>query len=272
MPRRVLLWPQGAPDSGGWDWPEREFRTPPTALHQFRQVRNVTQPTLTPFLPEQPNGTAVIVCPGGALHTLAHEHEGEDVAHWLKERGISAFVLKYRLVRTSDRDDEFELRMQELMIQPQVLRDLTRQHAAFVLADGQQAVRTVRQQAKQYGVNPERIGIMGFSAGGFVAASVAMQHDPASRPDFAAIIYGAMWEAVTVPPHAPVLFQAWANDDELGEIVTTPNQALAQAWQQAGIPNEQHAYARGGHGFGMIRQGLPSDGWIDRFHDWLSVL
>ena len=109
---------------------------------------------------------------------------------------------------------------------------------------------------------------MGFSAGGRVTAGVALEHDAQSRPDFAAPIYGALWEDITVPADAPPLFMALANDDELA---VEPGLALYSAWRAAGHPVELHIYAQGGHGFGMRKQGLPADHWIDRFGEWLQV-
>lgn len=269
----IPLWSDGAPGSEGWTQLEKESWTPPASPHRFRFIRNVTQPTLTVFLPDPQinTGTAVIVCPGGALHVLAVDHEGFDVARWLNARGIAAFVLKYRLLETPEDDEESEAYFQKITSDDEVMRALSRQHRPFVLADGQRAIRMVRERAAEWKLAPDRIGMLGFSAGGFVAASVALHHDASSRPDFAAPIYGAIWEDVRAPENAPPLFLALASDDEFGEIMISSSLKLYITWQAAGRPVELHAYANGGHGFGMRVQGLPSDHWVERFHEWLEA-
>jgi len=260
----ITLWPTGAPGSEAWTQCEEETILPPT----LKVVRNVTQPTLTAYLPDPAlaNGTAVIICPGGAWHFLSIDMEGTDVAHWLAARGVAAFVLRYRLLHTGD-DLAGQVRTNladrnQLAVLMEPLRPL-------VLADGQQAVRTVRQQAAAWGIVPDRIGIMGFSAGGMVTSNVALLHDLESRPDFAAVIYGAPGEEVAVPPTAPPLFLLCADDDLMA---TTQSIKLYAAWKAAGQPVELHIYAKGGHGFGMTTQNLPTDSWIERFGDWLGVL
>jgi acetyl esterase/lipase len=234
----------------------------------IRLVRNVTRPSVTVFLPPPAlaTGTAVVVCPGGAFHFLAIEHEGTQVAQWLNARGVAVFVLRYRLVPTVADEDGFVRQVQENLSGPQAMRELTRQIGPLAIADGQQAVRLVREQASAWGIAPQRIGIMGFSAGGVVTTGVAVQYDAASRPDFAAPIYGAPWESVVVPSDAPPLFIAVASDDPFAVSTCVP---LYAAWTDADRSAELHIYARGGHGFGMRRQGLPVDGWIDCFGAWL---
>jgi acetyl esterase/lipase len=235
-------------------------------------VRNVTQPTLTAFLPppERATGTAVIVCPGGAHHALAIEHEGAELAEWLVERGIAAFLLKYRLLPSPASDPEFELRSWEILSQPEQLPALlTPEHLALVRADGQRAVATVRARAGEFGIAPDRVGILGFSAGGAVAIAAALADDAASRPDFVASIYGATWEEPRAPAGAAPMFIAVATDDPLAEITVYTSLRLYEAWRRAGRPVELHAYAAGGHGFGTNRRGLPIDTWTERFDEWL---
>jgi acetyl esterase/lipase len=197
---------------------------------------------------------------------LAIDHEGIDVADWLNARGVAAFVLKYRLVPTAMRDEDFAKQM--LSLPEPKLKELTRQIGPLAITDGQQAMKVVRERAPSWGIAPDRIGIMGFSAGGRVTTGVALEHDAESRPSFAAPIYGALWEEIIVPADAPPLFIALANDDELA---VEPSVALYGAWRAAGQPVELHIYAQGGHGFGMRKQGLPADHWIDRFGEWLAV-
>lgn len=268
QPEIIPLWPAGAPGSENWNQREQETLAPPPI--SFRSVRNVTQPTLTAFPPHpsKATGTAVIICPGGGFHALAIDHEGRDVALWLSERGVAAFVLKYRLLATEVRDEDFERQFQELLADRNKIREMTKQIGPLAIADGQQAVKVVRQHALEWGLLPQRIGMMGFSAGGRVTIGVALEHEADSRPNFAAAIYGALWGDITVPDDAPPLFISLASDDELAR---DPGIALYRAWKAADHPVELHIYARGGHGFGMRKQGLPADHWIDRFGEWLQV-
>jgi acetyl esterase/lipase len=255
----IPLWPDGAAGSERWDQVEEEMMLP----SGMPIVRNISQPTLTVYPAEKPNGAAVIVAPGGAWHFLAIEHEGRQVAEWLAGRGITAFILKYRVLRTGpDVQQEVndfiasrtsrEAEMAELM-------PMTR-------ADARQAVRIVRGCAAEWGVDPGRIGFMGFSAGGGVTMQLALDFTPDSRPDFAAPIYAAVFREVQAPPDAPPLFLACAADDEMASRASL---ILYAAWKAAGRPVEMHIYASGGHGFGMKQLGLPSDTWIERFADWI---
>ncbi len=266
QPTILPLWPDDHP--GLEDYPEITWLEKPP--NQFKLVRNVARPTLTVFLPDPAiaNGTGVIICPGGAYHLLAVEHEGIDVARWLNTHGIAAFMLKYRVARTAEDHKEFEKQIDATMSDPDKMRELVKRQAALANADAQQAMRMVREHAAEWGVKPDRIGIMGFSAGAHVAGDLALRHEADSRPDFAAVIYGAFSEEIVVPADAPPLFIALANNDE---ITAKPSLLIYNAWKAAKLPVEMHSYAEGGHGFGMLKQGLPCDGWIDRFGDWLEM-
>ena len=153
QPKAIPLWPDGAPGSEDWTQQEQESVLPPP--DSFKVVHNVTEPTLTAFLPNPSvaSGTAIIVCPGGAFHMLAIDHEGLDVAHWLSARGVAAFVLKYRPVPTAMRDEDFVKQIQSLP-DPNKLKELTRQIEPLAIADGQQAMKVVRQHASQWGIAP----------------------------------------------------------------------------------------------------------------------
>jgi acetyl esterase/lipase len=263
-------------------WSEAELRGVPdrrTAHHSTPRVpfppllvRNVTQPRMSVHLPDPATatGTAVIVCPGGALHFLSVAPEGTDVADWLNTRGIAAFVLEYRLAPTSDDPAEFESHMLRLFTGGDDLGDLKAPHEAAAIADGLRAVELVRMRASEWGIDPTRIGILGFSAGGFVAAHTALAGVGVTRPDFAAAIYAALWEPFVAPAQPMPLFVAVANNDQMGELMTSTAVRLHQAWSAADAPVELHIYQSGGHGFGMRSSGAPSDSWIDHFHTWLQ--
>ena len=254
----ISIWPGPPPGSEGWDWAE----TATPGSDGVPRVANVTRPVLIPYLPDpaKATGTAVVVCPGGGFRWLAMEHEGVQVAQYLNSVGVAAFILKYRLARTGDSGEKDLPTMAE------------RRKVAIPLAvaDGLQAIRLVRGRAAEWGLSKDRIGIIGFSAGGYVAAAAAFQYDAASRPDFAAPIYPATPQQITVPPNAPPLFLAHADDDKTVATLMTSIR-LYKAWQDAHIPVELHIYSKGGHGFGMRKNGLPVDSWCDRFRDWLSL-
>jgi acetyl esterase/lipase len=259
QPTEIPLWDGDAPGSEGAQQREGEGLTD----YGLRVVRNVVRPTLTPFIPDKPTGTAVVVAPGGAFHFLAWDHEGIEVARWLSARGIAAFILKYRLIATDDTfPADMNARMRggdhEAWIGPVV---------PLIRADALQAIRVVRSRATEWSIDPHRVGIMGFSAGGTVTSLATLHYDAGSRPDFAAPIYGAGAPG-GVPADAPPLFIAVANDDDL----LPHSLEMGQRWRDAGREVELHVYARGGHGFGMNRRGLPCDTWIERFHDWLAML
>jgi acetyl esterase/lipase len=266
QPIIIPLWPNGAP--GSEDWTQQEQETPAIPPLGVKVVRNIAQPSLMAFLPDAATatGTAVIVAPGGAFHFLAIDHEGWDVARWLNARGIAAFVLKYRVLETAVRDEDFLREFGEHMADRDWLRKRMPWIGGLAVADGQQAVRLVRRRAAEWNVAPDRIGVMGFSAGGVVTTGVAARYDAESRPNFAAPIYTAPWEVATVPADAPPLFIALANDDQMAVDASVP---LYTKWRAAGHPAELHIYAKGGHGFGMLKNGVPADAWIERFGEWL---
>ncbi|MCP5528462.1 MAG: alpha/beta hydrolase [Verrucomicrobiales bacterium] len=262
----VRLYPGPAPGSESWTHAEQENTR---NLWNTRIVYNVADPTLTVFKPDpaKANGAALVICPGGAFFALSIDSEGFDVARWLVDKGVTCFVLKYRLVecRTDDPTREVGTRGNLDPIVAPIVR--------LALADGLAAIRHVRSHADAYGVKPDRIGIIGFSAGGTVASSVAMNYTADSRPDFAAPIYLAYsWTLKEngVPADAPPLFVLAATDDQLG--LAPQSVQIYQDWVAARKPAELHLYAKGGHGFGMRRQNLPSDQWIRLFADWLDGL
>ena len=262
-PEVIPLWPNGAPGTEDWSQQESEMILP--LFNQPQIVRNVTQPTLTAYLPDPAvaNGTAAIICPGGGFHFLSMTSEGTEVARWLNARGVAAFVLKYRLMPTDAREEDFVAHIRNGFQSDQPMRA----HAPIAVMDGQQAIRLVRARSAQWGINAERIGILGFSAGGAVAIGATTQYDAESRPNFSAPIYAALWLNLVVPADAPPLFLLIANDDP---VIRDGSLPLYFAWKSAGIPVELHIYAQGGHGFGMNKRGTPTDHWIERFSEWLQ--
>jgi len=199
---------------------------------------------------------------------LSITSEGIDVAEWLADKGFTAFVLKYRLAHTGqDATEEFEQVWNEKQRLRQILADVVPRS----IADGLEAVSYVRKHASEWNVSPDKVGIVGFSAGGTVAAATALRYSPESRPAFAAPIYAAAsaLKDYPVPSDAPLLFVAAATDDSLG--LAGDSVALYEKWTAAHKSAELHMFAKGGHGFGMRKQGLPSDDWIERFWDWLKM-
>lgn len=262
----VPLYHGAAPGSEAWKQEERENNA---NSWQTRVVYNVAKPTLTVFQPDpaKANGTAVIICPGGGFFALSIDSEGIDVARWLVAKGVTCFVLKYRLVECKTDDPT-----QEIMARGANLDEIVAPVVKLAMADGLAAVGYVRKHAKDYGVKPERIGIMGFSAGGTVTASVVMNYSADTRPDFAAPIYLQYdWAPKPngVPADAPPIFILAATDDPLG--LGPHSVALYRDWTAARKSAELHLFAKGGHGFGMRKQNLPTDRWIERFADWLEV-
>ena len=260
----VRLYDGPAPGSESWTHTEKEGRSERGSVRAW----NVVNPTLTVFPadPANANGTAVVICPGGAFFQLSMNSEGSDVARWLNTKGVTGFVLKYRLVEAKTEDP-----MREAFTRGN-LGPIVAPIVPLAMGDGLAAIKHVRKHARDYGVNPQRIGIMGFSAGGTVASSVAYNYTAESRPDFVAPIYLAYgWTIKTngVPADAPPMFILAATDDQLK--LASHSVDLYRDWTAAKKPAELHMFAKGGHGFGMKKQDLPTDRWIERFADWLDM-
>lgn len=252
--------------SEGWDWKEAENNK---NGWNTRVVYNVSRPTLTVFEPEpgKANGTSVVICPGGAFRALSIDSEGFDVAKWLVKKGVTCFVLKYRLVRSMTDDPVAE--MGKNWGSPEFQSE-SRKVIPLSIADGRAAIRYVRSHADEWKLDPARVGIMGFSAGGTVAGSAAFGYTAEDRPAFVAPVYPYFPDEMIGKPaaDAPPMFLAAASDDGLD--LAPHSVALYRAWLAAKKPVEMHMYAKGGHGFGMKTQRLPSDQWIERFGDWLQ--
>jgi acetyl esterase/lipase len=244
-----------APGSESWTWREE-----PLDMGDGKgRVRNVTRPTLTVYRAAEPNGTAVVVCPGGGFRHLAMDHEGHEVGRWLNSLGVTAFVLKYRLMRTGDEAAAAVMAKRRAEVIP------------LAAADGRAALALVRRRAKEFGVREDRVGIVGFSAGGWVAAAAALEHDAESRPDFAAPIYPAVPPEAKAPARPMPLFLVHAHDDKT--VDAWANSArLYGLWKSAGASAELHVYAEGGHGFGMRALRKPVDGWRERLREWMGAM
>lgn len=235
-------------------------------------VANVSTPTLTVFRPEngRANGTALVIAPGGGFHFLSIANEGTDVAKWCIKKGITAFVLKYRLVPTHGNP------MMEFLQKLQSDQEKMDQEMAPIIDlsidDGLAAIEYVRTHAEQFGIKSDQIGIVGFSAGGTVAGGAAFEYtSEVNRPDFSAPIYPALHvvDTDTMPDHPMPVFMAVTSDDAFG--FQTQCTALYDQWNKAGQPVELHIYEEGGHGFGMREQSKLSDKWIDAFGAWMEA-
>jgi acetyl esterase/lipase len=258
-PEAVYLWPNGAPGSEAKAGPETVRLTD----EGERVVSNVQQPSLTVYLPAQQRatGAAVVIAPGGGHRELWTDHEGHNVAKWLAARGVAGFVLKYRLAREQGSSYTVE---------------------GDSLADTQRALRLVRHRAAEWGVNPEHIGVMGFSAGGELAALAATRFDAgsaaapdaidreSSRPAFEALIYPAIPGDMRLSAQTPPAFLACGEKDRQNISEGLPE--LYLALKKAGVAAELHVYAGIGHGFGLRERNRGAiAGWPDRFLEWLAA-
>lgn len=253
--------------------------SPETWFNQWGDIftRNVTVATLTPVLPARGmgNGAAVVVAPGGGLRWLSMGNEGWEVAQALADRGVAAFVLKYRLQPTPADLAEFERNMNGMFAEgerrpprPTVDAMSSRPGGPFAnpVADAEAAFALIRARADEWGVDPSRIGMVGFSAGAGTTMATTLAGG-AAKPAFIAPIYGAM-DAVDVPADAPPMFVVLAADDPL---FANRGFGVVEAWQRAGRPVELHLYQNGGHGFGLGNPGKTSLGWFDVFMRWVEL-
>ena len=235
-------------------------------------ARNVTVATLTPFLPDpaKATGAAVIVAPGGGFKTLSMNNEGWDVAKALAEQGVAAFVLKYRLNQTPQEMAAFEDDMRKMFSGTARPRPPSPQDSAASLApqiaDARAAFALVRARAGTWHIDPDRIGMVGFSAGAMLTMATTL-HGKDAKPAFIGDIYGPL-AAVTVPADAPPLFIALAADDPL---FGNGGFGLIDSWRAAKRPVEFHLFEQGGHGFGMYQKTTTSTGWFDAFSRWLGM-
>ncbi len=255
----VLLWPNGAPGSEGKTAPET-VRLTPDGEHV---ISSVHQPSITVYLPpkETATGAAVVIAPGGSHVELWVDHEGYAVAQWLSEHGVAGFVLKYRLAHETGSSYTIE---------------------GDSVPDMQRAIRLVRSRAEEWGVDPARVGVMGFSAGGEVAARAATQFDTgnaaapdpidhqSTKPAFQALIYPGLPQDLPVSREEPPAFLLCGENDRPGISEGLPT--LFIQLEHAGVPAELHVYTGVGHGFGIRSANAGAiAGWPDRFLEWLGA-
>jgi len=253
------LWPGDAPGSEGVAIGERV--EPPAKAGGAVRISRVHRPSITLYAPppSAATGAAIVVAPGGGHRYLAM-HEGYDVGEWLASRGIAAFVLKYRLAREEGSKYRADV---------------------HPVADAHRAIRTIRHRASEWRVDPARVGIMGFSAGGEVALRASLAFDAgnstaadpverqSSRPDFQILVYPGIRSVSldAVSKNTPPAFLICAHDDP-SPAERIPNVYLALL--KAGVPAEMHIYARGGHGYGIRKRDMPVSTWTARAEEWLA--
>jgi endo-1,4-beta-xylanase len=257
-PQVVILWPNGAPGSEGKDAPEAVRVTGPTNDHV---ISSVHKPSITVYLPPKAiaTGAAVVIAPGGGHSALWVDHEGINEAKWLSDHGVAGFVLKYRLAREPGSTYTIE---------------------GHALGDMQRAIRTVRARAAEWGIDPARVGIMGFSAGGELVTLAAMRYDPHpspaddidkqdAKPAFQALIYPGHVRDIKLAKDQPPAFLACGENDRLDISQGLPELYLQM--KKAGMSAELHVYTKVGHGFGMRATDKgPVSHWIERFQEWLD--
>jgi acetyl esterase/lipase len=279
--RQLPLWPGAAPDMAGVNLPpERsETRTNPSrfAGRPVTAIYDVAAPTMTIFPARAPaNGAAMLVFPGGGFELLAIDLEGSEACDWLTARGVLCVLVKYRVPNSNHHYD------------PGCDCAVTPAHL-LALQDAQRAIRLVRSRASSLRIDPGRIGVIGFSAGGYLVAQTSNIFEPAyapvdaidrvsSRPDFAAALYpghlcregGALDPGIRVTARTPPTFIVQARDDPTDPVCNAI--LYARALDAAGVPAEIHLFAKGGHAFALRRTGHPVDGWPALLENWLREI
>lgn len=265
----VQVYPGAAPGTESWNWPEGIDEN---NAWKTQVVYNVTKPSLTVYTPDASvaNGTAAVICPGGGFIALSMGNEGYDVAEWLVKKGVTCFVLKYRLahVPTNDPVTYFN----DAVHGGDTAKQQQQRNAIpLCIADGKAAIAYVRAHAKEFNVDPHKIGVIGFSAGGTIAASAAFNYTPENKPDFAVPVYAFFPKEMQgkVAADAPPMFIAVAANDPLN--LQSHSVDLFTTWNKEKKDVELHIFSQGSHGFGMRVQHTTSDKWIERLADWMLV-
>jgi acetyl esterase/lipase len=280
----VPVWPGKPPGTESAALKESTMPVPHTNLHL---IRNVTVPTLTVFLPKSgnPSKAAVVIAPGGGFRVLAIDQEGYWVADWFVQHGIAAFVLKYRLAPTPQSDEEILPGGRPPAPPPPgapagappgaasppnpMMIPLPSDTQRNAIADGLQAIKLVRSNATKWGIAPDRVLFMGFSAGAALTAGTILAENPTERPNYAGVIYGGPigGPIPAIPPNTPPAFLAVAEDDPLAGAAEIK---FFEALREAKAAPELHVYRSGQHGFSMMLRNGTSDHWIDELYWWMS--
>ena len=277
----IRLWPDGPPFAIKSISDEVSYVNPEGVAVGTTSLRNISDPSLTVVRPSaKANGHGVVVVPGGGWTVNMWDHEGTAVGGWLGALGFTCFVLKYRVQQSPPDPADFAALAAAMgsvhaggwkkaqlpnAIADVISTDEYVQARDAAADDGRRAIAIVREQASQWGINPATVGMIGFSAGAFLAVDVAL--DPqADQLAWIAPIYGGETRGAPVPDDAPPLFTAVAQDDVLCTIV----EGLHADWAAADRSSELHVFSRGQHGFGLVKQGMPSDNWTDLFEAWLT--
>ena len=255
----IQLYNGHAPGSENWNWEEKTFfiKTPLNA----NVACNVTKPTLTVFSPEKANGISVVIFPGGGLRVLNVETEGSFVAKELIKKGFTVFLLKYRLVQTHT-DDPWQETLNSLKDTSQLKSDNNARVMKLASQDAIHAIRYVRAHANEYKIDSNKVGALGFSAGGGLVQYLSLEADSSARPNFSGFIYSVYRQKV-INSNAPPAFIACATDDVLAFSTNSTN--LYNAWVAAKNSAELHVYKSGGHGL----RGFPASSWIQRYIEWI---
>lgn len=266
--KTIKLYDTKAPGSENWTWQESEIKTPDGNTIAY----NVVEPTLTIYLPEKnrATGTAMLIAPGGAFHILSMDSEGHKVAKMLQAKGVATFVLKYRVTRLMT-DSPF----QELGKKMSDFKKMDEENAPTItlaIKDAQTALKHIRDHANEYDINIDKVGMMGFSAGGTLTLGTFYASSPETKPNFIAPIYpyvSAVDYLKNIPKEKYPIFIALADNDNLG--FAPANTQLYLDWHNAGQAAEIHIYEKGSHGFGMNKNKIPTDTWHERLTDWMKL-
>lgn len=262
-PEVLRLWPGQAPGTESWTGLEEQVDAELPNLGKVHIITNVRVPMVTVLRPAagKANGTAMLVLPGGAFRALTWDLDGTETAQWLVARGITAFVLKYRVrppvtsgAPGPESFDNFAIR--------------TAPAREIAIADARKALALIRSRAKQYAIAPRKVGMVGFSAGAMTVMSLAAAKNSSERPDFAVSLYGALLDPEVPPAGAPPLFIVAAQDD--AQAPPSRSVEIFERWTSAGLPAELHLYEKGGHGFAFRPHDLPADRWSAALEAWLS--
>lgn len=266
--QRVIPLYEGKPTgSENWNWEQKETDKNP---YHVKVLYNITEPALVAYLPtpDLAKGTAVIIAPGGGFHIVGIDYEAADVAKWFNAKGVAAFVLRYRL-KKCETDSPFE-EVQPLMNNLDLFEEKVASVANLAIQDGLKAVEYVRSHAAEYNISPQRVGMMGFSAGGTVTMGTVYRSNAQNKPDFAIPIYPYLnlLKNEKIPADAPPIFMCTATNDDLG--IAKQNSDWYSTWVKEHKQVEMHLYETGNHGFALRKQGMPVDSWTDRLEEWLD--